>query len=224
LNRPSRAVYTAIYGDYDILNPVPADCQSADIAYVCFTDNDAVAAPGWQVRVEKPRFSHPRMAAKYYKTLSHVVLPEYDATLWIDASFQIEDPLFANDAFSYLDVADIALFPHPDRGCIYDEAKVSVTMEKYTNQPIKEQVEYYLASGHPRSAGLFACGIIARSSRSTSVRKLNELWMIENIRFTYQDQLSMAYLLRRLHIRPAIFARRLWMCGWGSWQPHVHDG
>ena len=48
--------------------------------------------------------------------------------------------------------------------------------------------------------------------------------MKENLFYTYQDQLSMAFLLWKLDIRPAVFRQHLWQCRWGSWDGHTHDG
>ena len=216
-----RAVYTAIFGQYDRLHELP-DGIGADADFICFTDDETLACPGWEVRAERPRYPHPRMAAKEYKTLPHVVLPEYEETAWIDGSFRIGHAAFAREIFSYLQPAGMALFLHPDRGCIYDEAEVSRGMPKYAGQNLQGQVSHYRAQGYPEKNGLFACGVIARRRDDPAIRHLSELWMLENLRFIYHDQLSLPFLVWKLGLSPAVFRMHLWQSRWGSWEIHAH--
>jgi hypothetical protein len=119
------------------------------------------------VRYAQPKYAHPRLSAKYYKLLSHLVLPEYDEVLWID-------PNFARDVFEYLKDASMALCLHPERGCIYDEANLCQPMAKYCDQNIMGQVAHYREEGFPAKWGLFAAGIIARRNNDPKIRHLNE--------------------------------------------------
>ena len=219
--KPKRAVYTAIFGDYDSLKDIP---PQEGIDLICFTDNETLTHHTWQVRYTEPKYAYPRLSAKYYKMLPHVVLAEYDETVWIDASFQVQHTGFAADVFEYLQDAAIAVFLHPDRGCIYDEAEVSKAMEKYRDQDISGQVNHYRQQGFPDKGGLFAGGIIARCNNDAAIRRFNQMWMAENEKWTHQDQLSLAYLLWRLDIKPAVFRQHQWNCQWGVWDwgPHGH--
>jgi len=155
--------------------------------------------------------------------LSHVALSEYDEALWVDGSFEVQDPSFARDVFEYLEAASIALCLHPERGCIYDEANVCHLMAKYCDQNIVGQVAYYRDQGFPAKWGLFAAGIVARRNDDPKIRHLNEAWMEENEKWTYQDQLSLPYVLWKLGIKPAIFRQYLWNSRWGVWVPHAHE-
>ena len=71
--------------------------------------------------------------------------------------------------------------------------------------------------------GLFAGGVIARRRDDPVIRRLNEMWLEENVRFTYQDQLSLPFLLWKLDVHPAIFPQHLWRTRWGRWNAHAHD-
>jgi len=217
-----RAVYTAIFGGYDRLHEIPETARGYGFDFICFTDDNAMACPGWHIRLESPKYVHPRMAAKDFKMLPHAVLPEYEETLWIDGSFRIEDGRFADEAFTYLEHAGIALFNHPSRGCIYEEAAVSKNMPAYADQDIIGQVSHYRAQGYPEKNGLLAAGMIARRRDDPAIRRLSELWMLHNLRFTYQDQLSLPFLLWKLNVSPAVFPLYLWRCRWGSWDAAHH--
>jgi hypothetical protein len=216
--RPSRACYTAVFGGYDLLKPFPID---AGMPAVCFTDDSALECSGWTIRVVEPRHEHPRMSAKYFKLMGHVEMSEFDQTLWIDGSLRIDTPTFPEEALSYLECGDLALFFHPDRACIYTEAEVSAGMLKYQDQAVHDQVAHYREKGHPGNAGLYAGAVIARNQRSSEIAELNERWWAENLRWTYEDQLSLPPVLSELGIRPTIFAQNLWHNRWFHFTPHT---
>jgi hypothetical protein len=220
IRKPKRALYTAIFGNYDRLKDIP---QQLGVDLICFTDDTKLQHPRWQVRYVQPKYAHPRLSAKYYKMLSHVALFEYEEVLWVDGSFEVQDPNFAKDVFEYLEAASIAVCLHPERGCIYDEASLCQPMAKYCDQNIVEQVAYYREQGFPAKWGLFAAGIVARRNDDSTISHLNEAWMEENEKWTYHDQLSLPYVLWKLRIKPAIFRQYLWNSRWGAWMPHAHE-
>jgi hypothetical protein len=195
------AIYTAIFGGHDDLKPQPA-CP--DVDFVCFTDDPTMRSNPWRVEVVPPRYQHPRMSATWFRTHPHVVLPEHRHTIWIDGSIVLRDASFAEEVLGYLKQGGIALMRHNKRDDLLDEADVSVKREKYDGQPIREQVAYYCAQGFPPGHGLWLGGVIARDSENQQIRQLNEMWMEENLRWTYQNQISLAYLLWRLGIEPGV--------------------
>src|SRR5437879_1575817 len=79
---------------------------------------------------------------------------------------------------------------------IYAEAEFSKTMPKYFDQPIAEQIESYRAEGYPARMGLIATGLIARST-AADLSAIEEMWWDENLRWSYQDQLSLPVVLWR---------------------------
>ena len=82
------AIYTACIGGYDnILQPKVIDER---FDYFLFTNDVKEESVGvWQVR--KVAYSNPDMTriARYVKTHPEELLPEYEATLWLDSSLQI---------------------------------------------------------------------------------------------------------------------------------------
>lgn len=199
--RAKVAVYTAIVGGYDDLKPHPDD-ESVD--WICFSDRDQPDL-GWQVRkiVPKPNI-HPRMVAKRYKVLPHLVLPEYDITIWVDGSHLVRSPHFAREAVEQLGDSSWAQYRHPDRDCIYDELEISLTLQKYVGQSMREQVDNYRTEGHPAHWGLWAAGTLVRR-RNQRVADLCREWWSEIICWSYQDQLSLPVVFRRTGIRPVEF-------------------
>jgi hypothetical protein len=207
----SIAVYTAVYGKYDDLSPQP---EIEGVDYVCFTDNSSLRKDPWRVIVRRPRYEHPRLSAKYFKMLPHRVLGGYRYTVWIDGNVMIRDSGFPKAFLSQAENTGFALFLHPDRSCIYDEAEYSTRMPKYQGQRVMEQVRYYESRGYPRNNGLYAGGLVARDSSRRKVRRLCRHWLRENLRWTYQDQLSLPYLFWKEDFSPSVFPYNLWENHW----------
>lgn len=213
-------VYTAIFGGYDRLKPQP---EIPGVEYVCFTDDRSLATSPWRLVVERPRHAHPRMSAKHYKLFPHRVLPRNPLTVWIDGSVAIKRSDFPEVFLSHVNESGMALLPHPDRDDIYDEAELSIKMRKYFDQPILEQVEHYRAEGYPAKNGLWACTVMARDARNRRLRRLHRRWMRHNRRWSYQDQISLPFLLWRMDMKPGVFPYNLWDNEWFDWHDHTTE-
>jgi len=105
-------IYSAIYGDYDKPKKQPLDVKP-----VLFTDT--AKSQDWEVRKVVREEQHPRMRAKYFKCNSHIL--DCDVSIWIDGSATIKIPAFEQWCLNQLGSADIALFKHPERDCIYSK-------------------------------------------------------------------------------------------------------
>jgi hypothetical protein len=192
------ALYTAIFGGYDSLREQPV---MPGFDMVCFTDDPTLTSSQWRVVVVRRRDEHPRMSAKKFKALPHKVLPQYERTVWVDAGIQIQRDDFAELVLEASGDTGLSLVRHPARNRVIDEARFCVDLAKYHGQPMLEQVEHYRRKGFPDESGLWAGGIIGRDSRRT-VRTFGRRWWRENQRWTWQDQLSLPYLLWRLDLVP----------------------
>jgi len=191
------AVITAIYADYDVLQPAG---DEPGVEWVCVTDNQSLVNDprGWHVIYEPRHDVHPNRAAKRPKMLPWCYTGA-DESVWIDASFAVTSPTFVRDVLQYAD--PIAQFLHPDRDCIYQEAAFSLPLPKYRGEQIAEQMAHYRAVGHPERWGLWATGVIARK-HTDAVIDFGWRWLADCECFTYQDQLSHAPALRAAGLRP----------------------
>jgi hypothetical protein len=214
-------VYTAIFGGYDSLKAQPV---SPGVDYICFTDDPNLQAPSmWRVEVRAPRYKHPRLSAKWFRMRPDRELPQYRHTIWIDGSVTIATDTFVAEVMSALDGSGLALFQHPDRDNIFDEVQASMPMRKYAGLPLQQQVEHYRARGFPGTNGLYASGVMVRDSSNRRIRRLGREWMRENVRWTYQDQLSLPYLLWRVAITPGVIPYNLWDNPLFTLTPHTSD-
>jgi hypothetical protein len=224
------AIYTAIFGGYDELKPpVP---QDVDCEFLCFSDAALPKTVGaWQtIRVNRDQAIHPRMRAKWFKLMPHEVFPggrlgwkfslcagrifdrpQYGATIWCDGSLRIKGPTLARDIAELVKDGSIAVFKHPDRDCIFEEVGASASMVKYAGLPLSEQVEHYRRAGTPAHCGLFACGVIGRTEPPSSATiEFDNAWWQENVKWTYQDQLSFAHLVHQRKMLVRTIPGNLW--------------
>lgn len=161
--------------------------------YTCLTgDRDTFAGGLDRAFLESdgtaPRlFATPLMNAKGPKVLSHQYLPEVEASLWMDANIRLKVP--AAELARFLVDADLALFRHPERVCVYDEMFASIADPRYDETALRSQMAHYQRRNWPERAGLFECGVIFRR-HTADVARINERWWAEICRWSPQDQLS----------------------------------
>lgn len=190
------AIISSVYGGYDTPEHV---AQTTDVDHIMVTDGQTPVPDGWRTVIEQRPHMHPRLAAKHAKCLPFEYT-DAEITIWVDASFTLA-PAFAAWASAQLGAADIAQIVHPNRDSIIDEAEVSAGMTKYSAQPVREQASHYVTGGHPADWGLWATGLIVRRN-TVANRTLGLRWLAEQIRWTYQDQISQPVVLRQVGIRP----------------------
>lgn len=163
----------------------------------------------------RPRVNalHPRLQAKIPKMLSHEMNPGYDYYLWLDSSIFIAHPDAILWMLDNLGGKEIALFRHPHRDSIAAELEFCLKQmvdqnqylnSRYHNEPMREQVDFYLASDSFIDNRLFACGIFLYSSTLLASRPyFLPAWYYECARRSVQDQLSLPWLLQKHQVQYA---------------------
>lgn len=198
------ALYTAIYGGYDKVKPVPPDLGVP--AYL-ITDSVTVAEQatdaGWHARVVphsittlkgSPRIVEPMLNAKWWKTHPAQGCPGADVSLWVDGSVEVM-PGYAEKCVAALGEDDWSFVRHPARGCIYPEASYSATLTwRYDAPSLLAQSAHY-RNFHPVNWGLIATTVGARR-HTPAVLELSEQWWVECVNWSHQDQLSLPVLVR----------------------------
>ena len=129
------AIYTCIIGGYDELQQPAVVEEGFD--FICFVgpgERTAERVGVWEIRelTELPA-GGPRMASRWPKMHPHVLLPEYECSVWIDGNVALLDGtryraahIKAAAGVKYSGVT------HPDRDCTYSEARKCFDM-KYLN-------------------------------------------------------------------------------------------
>jgi hypothetical protein len=191
---PRVAIYTSIFGGYDLLKPQP---QYPDVTYICATDNRCERAAGWHTVFLAATEEHPRIQAKRFKCMPQLLLgkDDFDYSIWIDGSIVLLAPDFVERCLGALKTNPVALIPHPGWNCIYDEAQTSGATSKYKDERVEEQARHYRLLGFPPKRGLAAGGVVVRKNGDALTEKLGETWFLENQLWSYQDQISLPYVL-----------------------------
>ena len=188
-------VYTVVTGAYDILRPSkwPA---------ICLTDGTAAASEGWEMRKVEMVGANPQQASRYPKILAHLFFPDTEYTLYVDGNFDLfQDP--QKVVAEYLQNGDMALFAHPQRACVYEEAAATIKLGKAGREVIERQVAFYRKEGLPARATLAACALIIRRN-TPMIQEFCKQWWVEYMRFpenAHNDQLSFGYVQWMLGVK-----------------------
>jgi hypothetical protein len=191
------AVYTALFTDHpDYLygDLIPYNHDKDGIDYIAFTNSDYLKSDFWDVR-KMDIWRNGRWTARKCKTIPNVILPEYDAWLWMDNEiFFTYDP---HDLFAYyLEDYDLAVHKHCDRNCLYEEV-IAASHRNPLRDPIDsilDQGRNYDTAGYPKNIGLYENGILFRRN-NTKIKEFNDFWFQETANWNTEDQISMMYSL-----------------------------
>lgn len=213
--RPTVAIITSITDGYDTLKKIKPQF-GVDVEWIVVTDGREVREPdhGWEIMGFSPYddpsavgllaspedMAHPNRMAKLAKCQPWKIT-NAPYSIWIDGAYRVTSPLFAVEAIRFAN--PVAQFIHPWRDCLYEEAKASLALVKYMNQQeqIRLQTQEYSQVGHPPNWGLWAGGVIVRK-HGIEIMEMDQQWLAEIRRWSYQDQISEPFALRLCDLRP----------------------
>lgn len=214
-------VYTVILGNYDILKELSNKEEGID--YICFTDAP-LESKTWQIReIPKSIELLPyKKIPRCLKTLPHLFLPEYQTSLWVDASIEI-----LKDTHKFIKnnlKNSLAIARHPDRNCIYDEAVEILNRGKDRPIEIIPQVMEYSKANYPVKHGLVQTGIIIRKHNVAECKKFCEQWWNHISRHSHRDQMSFNYTLWENPMKVDIFDPIVFTSEYFYLYTHNHKG
>ena len=191
------AVYTSIFGKYDILHENQFQMDGVD--YLCFTDEN-LQSNTWNIIKSTSIYNDSNRNAKKYKILPHRYLKDYDYSIWIDGNIlvisDIRD-LVKKNKYQVFDHNKTVLDP---RDCIYQEYNAIIQLGQqsgnYKDNPqiMYKQVNRYLKEGYPPNNGLATNPILLRKHNDLNIIKTMEDWWVEIKHGSRRDQLSFNYV------------------------------
>ncbi|MFB9077345.1 glycosyltransferase domain-containing protein [Flavobacterium procerum] len=196
------AVYTAIFGDKDILNPVLNFNSDDNIDYFLITDNFEGNIDNYKIILKKPLYNDVTKNARFYKVMGLDLFENYDFVIWHDANLQILHNEMLNIVNCVKD-KPVAFFKHSERNCIYDEAIRCIELKKDYPLVIFKQVLGYFFKGLKNEVGLYDTSLFVKNVKLIDNRFL-KLWWHEIRYKSRRDQLSLPYALKKNNINPAI--------------------
>ncbi len=183
-------IYTALFGDYDEL---PESIKPHGVDCICFTDQAALSSEMWKiVYVDSSEFL-PNVLNRRYKFLPHEYLREYDYSIYVDANIAIVgSPLSLFDELD--DQHPIAMYRHPFRDNLFDEAKICLKVGYSAYLPVVKQLKNYVNEGYDGNGIFFECGVIVRRHLDARCITLMRDWLVEYSNGIKRDQISLPYV------------------------------
>lgn len=149
-------------------------------------------APSWVDRLFTAQryFATPRHAARCYKILSHLWLPEAACSVWLDANCQPLADTATIEADLLGDEYDVACFTHPLRTRVAEEAKVIAAAGLDEHFDLASYLHLY----RDCNSRLVESGILARR-HTPAVQAFNATWWALWTRWSVRDQLTLPIAL-----------------------------
>jgi hypothetical protein len=218
-SQASVVLYTALFGSRD--NSIHPDWEKVGYPIIYFSPQPVTSPPSAVWRQSPEWCDDPNRAAKVFKLLPHLFLPDYPRSVWFDANIEPHpegiSAWIGGDGLS----STFGLFTHPERDCIYEEGQVCIALGRDSPNIIQEQLSAYRAQEYPAHSGLFAGGFLVRAHLDPKVRAINCAWWDEVRRFSKRDQLSLPVVLSRHELVPQIIPGSYWQNGLFRYAAHA---
>ena len=199
------AVFSAIVGKYDeILQPSVVDNR---FDYILFSDSLPEGKQGvWQVRRIDYSNSIKTKVARYVKAHPEALLPEYDASLWLDANIRITGKEIYDRFVELFDNKIlVASVRHLAYDCVYNEMFAVLDFRYESEEVIVKWGHELRKRGFPRHAGLYETGLLYRRHSNEAVRIFDALWWSYIEAYSKRDQLSFTVALREENLSCVFF-------------------
>lgn len=195
-----KCIFTYITGNYDnLMNP---NVITPGWDYICFTDNKSISSDVWDIKpihdkdlsVYCPKRRANSVVMKYYEYIPD----HYDICICIDGNLKIHKNL--NELlseFNYdLNEHDLMIPNHPDRSCVYEEAKAIINLNKDTRSNTESHVQKLKAEKYPANNGLYETCAMVLNRKSPLLKELFKDWYKEYMRLPCKrDQMSLNYVI-----------------------------
>jgi len=182
----NKVVYTAILGDYDILNEPTIVSEGWD--YWCFTDQP-LKSDVWKI-IHTGYDGDPQRTARKIKILFDKFVP-HNYSLWVDASFHIKCDLnqFWMDHYS----EPFSVPSHPIRDCVFREIDSCLANHRGNEDELLQQRHQYKTEGVPAFNGIITSGVMMRKN-CDFIKDFCADWYDELTKNSVRDQIAFAYV------------------------------
>lgn len=210
------AILSANLGNFDKpIDPVPqVTAHSHEVAFHCFTDADFPPVAGLT----------PRLQYRIPKLFGWEMFPGYDVYVWLDASCTFERPDCLQWFLEHLADNDMAVFKHPSRRNIRQEAahiedKLSqghkYMVPRYGGGLHKEQLAAIMADKSFHDDELYASTAFVYRD-TPRVREAMKTWWFHQSRYFTCDQLAQTYALKKHALKLKVIDENLFKIGYLS--------
>lgn len=199
-------VYTCLVGGYD--NLPQYEVLDSRFDYICFSnDFPPYSKQGqWEIRPIPYQCKDKTRLSRYPKLLPHIVLPEYEYSIWLDSNISVISPKF------YVRIAELcksnqimASVMHPTHRCIYSDAYQCIKDGRDYARTIINQIKHLKQEGYPSNNGLYENNLIFRKHNDSLIQMISNEWWDEYLQYSKRDQLSLCYILWKFEFKPTHF-------------------
>jgi Protein of unknown function (DUF616) len=185
-----RVVYTCLFGHSELFNDF--EYQRDGIDFICFTDDPELRSDFWKIELVPRKALDPARAAKKIKALPHVYLAQYDHSLYVDNTVRLKvSPKRMFEEYLAPATSPLVCFRHPERDCVYDEAKVVLSIGFDTPERVNSQMALYRHLGYPANNGLVRTGLLLRQHQHPALQRVMNTWHEQVFCHSKRDQLSL---------------------------------
>ena len=209
-------IYTCITGGYDkLLQPAAVD---TDFDFVCFVGNGEKSCGRigvWEIRelpaelpaaiasgcTREPSAQNRTLASRYPKMHPHLLLPEYEASVWVDGNIQLQDgTVFGAARRKFAEGVLYSGVQHRDRHNPYSEALMCMKMGYFSFSRYLRLLVWLALHPSQRNAGLQENNLIFRRHNDPRIVALDELWWKKLLSVCRRDQITFMWCLRKCGI------------------------
>ncbi len=201
-------IYTSLTGGYDELPQYEVLDDRFD--YICFSNDypDSSKKGQWEIRKIPINFNNKATLSRFAKLQPHIVLPDYEYSIWIDSNITVLDRTFYDMLFDKIaEGGKWYGIKHPLRDCIYDEIKACLNIGLISYPAAKRVVKKLNDENFPTHIGLFENNLILRRHNNELVKKINEEWWSIFLTGSKRDQLSLFYIFWKEKFCPQILMK-----------------
>lgn len=198
----NKVIYTSLVGGYDDLH-VPKVVDST-FDYICFSNDILDEYVGvWKI-VKIPFCSNSNLVlSRFAKLNPHLVLPEYEYSIWIDANMEIiSEEFYFKFNLYIMNKVEFALLSHPLRESIYDEIEKCLCEGIVSFKKAVSVYNFLVENDYPADNGLFENGIMFRKHGENSIVEISKEWWWLFCRYAQRDQFYLSYLFWKQGVKP----------------------
>jgi len=204
----TKCVYTFIVGNYDSLKQ--PKIITPDWDYICVTDNPNLKSDIWQIiqidNIDKQIEPAKKRAMSLMIGHRKYLPKHYDIVITIGGQCVINIDL--NELltkYGYDNSYDACLCEHPNRDCVYDEAKKIIQVQRDTPERINKHVQMFIDEEYPIKNGLYASGMMIINNNSKNIHAYYDQWLSDYQTFpSVRDQMTMNYSEWKLYKQTGI--------------------
>ncbi len=197
------AVYMALFGDYDTIREPLLFPENID--YFLLTDQPFPVNSMWKEysqnhTLPQEILGDPVLCNRWCKMHPHILFPEYDYSIYVDANIWVISDL--TPVTAWLDRYPVAMFHHKKRNCVYDEVQACIDLKKADEESLRRHEELVRSHGVPPHWGLLEASIIARKHSDPRCISLMNDWWNSFLQNSRRDQISLIDVLWQSGLRP----------------------